>query len=332
MTVTAGSEIREPSISLADIKTANSAIDPIFLKTPQFVDPGLAAQLGCELLLKVETLNPVRSFKGRGASWTMQSLAGDIADSGIERVICASAGNFGQAIAYAGRTAGIPVTVFAATTANEAKIARIREFGAEVVLTGRDFDAAKESARAYAAVASGGRVRFVEDAADLETVVGAGTIGLELAPEKLDLLLVPLGNGALINGIATWLKVHSPDTRIVGICAAGAPSMYKSWKAGKVIETEAAETSADGIAVRLPIASAVHLTMELVDDIVLVAEETIDEALRVARDHAGLLLEPSGVIGIAAVLAYPELRQGRVGTILTGANLSPQVLAELTGR
>ena len=330
MPVTDGTKTGEVKISLAEIEAANGAIDPIFLGTPQFVDPGLAAYFGCELLLKVETLNPVRSFKGRGASWTMQSLAVEVADSGIERVVCASAGNFGQAIAYAGRTAEIPVTVFAATTANEAKIARIREFGAEVVLTGRDFDAAKEAARAHAAATSG--VRFVEDAADLETVVGAGTIGLELAPEKLYLLLVPLGNGALINGIATWLKVHSPDTRIIGICAAGAPSMYESWKAGKVIVSETAETSADGIAVRLPIASAVHLTTELVDDIVLVDEENINEALRVARDHAGLLPEPSGVIGIAALLAYPDLRQGRVGTILTGANFSSQLLAELTGR
>lgn len=334
MTATEEAEAQGMKISLADIEAANRAIDPVFLRTPQFVDRGLAAYLGCELLLKVETLNPVKSFKGRGASWTMQSLAAKArtADSGIERVICASAGNFGQAIAYAGRTAGMPVTVYAATTANTAKIARIREFGAEVVLTGHDFDAAKEAARAYAAATAGVRVHFVEDAADRETVVGAATIGLELAPEKLDLLLVPLGNGALINGIATWLKVHSPNTRIVGICATGAPSMYESWKAKKVIATETAETIADGIAVRLPISSAVHLTTELVDDVVLVEEAGIREALRVARDRAGLLLEPSGVIGIAALLAYPDLRPGRVGTILTGANLSSQLLAELTGR
>lgn len=332
MVVTEGIEVQGVKISPAEIEAANRAIDPLFLGTPQFVDPGLAAHLGCELLLKVETLNPIKSFKGRGASWTMQSLVAKAvaADSGIERVICASAGNFGQAIAYAGRTAGMPVTVFAATTANTAKILQIREFGAEVVLTGHDFDAAKEAARAYAEATAG--VRFVEDAADLETVVGAGTIGLELAPEKLDLLLVPLGNGALVNGIATWLNPHSPDTRIAGICAAGAPSMYESWKAKKVIATETAATIADGIAVRLPISSAVHLTTELVDDVVLVEEAEIREALRVVRDHAGLLLEPSGVIGIAALLAYPDLRHGRVGTILTGANLSPQLLAELTGR
>ncbi len=129
----------------------------------------------------------------------MQS--GVIADFGIERVICASAGNSGQAIAYAGRTAGIPVTVFAATTANDAKIARIQDLGADVVPVGNDFDAAKETARAFATGTPG--VRFVEDAADRETVAGAGTIGIELAPEKLDVLLVPLRNGALINGIAT---------------------------------------------------------------------------------------------------------------------------------
>lgn len=311
-------------LTLDAIANARDVIDPIFLNTPQYVDAALSAQLGCEVLIKIETLNPIRCFKGRGASLYMQEAV-----AAGERVVGASAGNFGQAIAYAGRARGVPVTIFAAETANAAKIARIRDLGAEVVLTGRDFDAAKEAARAYAVSAP--EVRFVEDAADIETVIGAGTIGMELAAGSLDALLVPLGNGALINGIATWLKVHSPQTRIIGVVAANAPSMEISWRTGVPTTTETASTIADGIGVRIPIASAVDLTTRLVDEIVLVEENTIREALRLIRDAAGLLLEPSGAVGVAALLARPELRTGKVGTILTGSNYAANLLAELTG-
>ncbi|HEU0165339.1 MAG TPA: pyridoxal-phosphate dependent enzyme [Thermomicrobiales bacterium] len=311
-------------LTLDAIANARDVIDPIFLNTPQYVDAALSAQLGCEVLIKIETLNPIRCFKGRGASLYMQEAV-----AAGERVVGASAGNFGQAIAYAGRARGVPVTIFAAETANAAKIARIRDLGAEVVLTGRDFDAAKEAARAYAVSAP--EVRFVEDAADIETVIGAGTIGMELAAGSLDALLVPLGNGALINGIATWLKAHSPQTRIIGVVAANAPSMEISWRTGVPTTTETASTIADGIGVRIPIASAVDLTTRLVDEIVLVEENTIREALRLIRDAAGLLLEPSGAVGVAALLARPELRTGKVGTILTGSNYAANLLAELTG-
>jgi threonine dehydratase len=319
-------------LTLDAIANARNVIDPVFLNTPQYVDAALSARLGCEVLLKIETLNPIRCFKGRGASLYMQEAV-----AAGERVVGASAGNFGQAIAYAGRSRGIPVTIFAAETANAAKIARIRDLGAEVVLTGHDFDAAKEAARIYATSTPG--VRFVEDAADIETVIGAGTIGMELAPASpdarldalLDALLVPLGNGALINGIGTWMKVHSPHTRIIGVVAANAPSMEISWRTRVPTPTEAANTIADGIGVRIPIASAVELTTRLVDEIVLVDEDTIREALRVIRDTTGLLLEPSAAVGIAALLSQPELRTGKVGTILTGSNYSTDLLAALTG-
>ncbi|HWK80255.1 MAG TPA: pyridoxal-phosphate dependent enzyme [Thermomicrobiales bacterium] len=316
-----------PSIALDAIARAMEVIDPVFLRTPQYVDPGLSEALGCEVLLKVETLNPIRCFKGRGACVYMASV-----EPGM-RVVGASAGNFGQAIAWAGRERGIPVTIFAATTANARKLARIRALGAEVVQEGHDFDAAKEAARTFAASSAG--VRFVEDAADLETVIGAGTIGLELASlpasRRPDVLLVPLGNGALINGIATWTKAHAPEMRIVGVVAEAAPSMEISWRTGVPTVTETAATMADGIGVRIPVASAVALTRELVDDIVTVSEVAIREGLVLARDAAGMLLEPSAVVGLVALLANPRLRAGRVGTVVTGANASDALVADLTG-
>ena len=317
-----------PSIPLDAIARAMETVDPVFLHTPQYVDPGLSEALGCEVLLKVETLNPVRCFKGRGACVYMAAV-----EPGA-RIVGASAGNFGQAIAWAGRERGIPVTIYAATTANARKLARIRSLGAKVVQEGHDFDAAKEAARAFAA--SDPDVRFVEDAADLETVVGAGTIGLELATlpasRRPEVLLVPLGNGALINGIATWTKAHAPEMRIVGVVAAGAPSMAISWRTGVPTTTATAETMADGIGVRIPVPSAVALTRELVDDIVTVSEEAILAALGLMRDAAGMLLEPSAVVGIAALLGDAALRSGRVGTIVTGANASEALVAALSGR
>jgi threonine dehydratase len=317
-----------PTISLDAIARAMEVIDPVFLRTPQYVDPGLSEALGCEVLLKVETLNPIRCFKGRGACVYMANV-----EPGVH-VVGASAGNFGQAIAWAGRERGIPVTIYAAATANSRKLARIRALGAEVVQVGHDFDAAKEAARAFAASAAG--VRFVEDAADLETVYGAGTIGLELAalPEsrRPDALYIPLGNGALINGIAAWTKVHAPAMRIVGVVAEAAPAMDISWRTGLPTVTKTAETMADGIGVRIPVPSAVALTRQLVDDIVTVSEDAIREALVLVRDAAGMLLEPSAVVGIAALLGTPALRTGRVGTIITGANASDALIAELSGR
>ncbi|MGC4193084.1 MAG: pyridoxal-phosphate dependent enzyme [Thermomicrobiales bacterium] len=321
------SALGTPVIFLDAIAQAMEIIDPVFLHTPQYVDPGLSEALGCEVLLKVETPNPIRCFKGRGACVYMASV-----EPGM-RVVGASAGNFGQAIAWAGRERGIPVTIFAATTANARKLDRMRALGAEVVLSGRDFDAAKEAARAFAASEPG--VRFVEDAADVETVIGAGTIGLELVSlpdaRRPDVLLVPLGNGALINGIATWTKAHAPGMRIVGVVAEAAPSMQISWRTGVPTTTETAETVADGIGVRVPVPSAVALTRRLVDDIVTVSEDAIREALVLMRDAAGMLLEPSAAVGIAALMTDPSLRTGRVGTIVTGANASDALIAELTG-
>jgi threonine dehydratase len=309
-------------LSLEHIEHASEVIDPVFLLTPQFIDSELSRRVGAEIVVKVETLNPVRSFKGRGAAYLMHDLAPG------RRIVCASAGNFGQAMAYAGRARGVPVRVFAATTANPAKVARMRELGAEVILTGDDFDAAKDVARAHALDRPD--CVFIEDGAEAQIAEGAGTIGVELTPLKLDVVLVPLGNGALICGIGRWLKVYSPQTRIVGICAAGAPAMADSWRAGQAVPASAAKTMADGIAVREPVPAAVEWMRGCVDDVLLVEEDWIAAAMREIRDLLGLLVEPSAAVGIAAALHH-HFDGSRLATIITGANLSQDQLTQLTG-
>ena len=307
-------------LSLEKIDEASRVVPAEFLHTPQYVDAALSAALGRETVLKIETLNPLRSFKGRGAEYFMRGL-----DAG-RHVVCASAGNFGQAIAYAACRRGIPSTVFSARTANPVKVARMRELGADVVLDGDDFDRAK--ARAVEHAAEQEDRLFVEDGREPAISEGAGTIGVELAPLGLDTLLVPVGNGALITGIGTWLKAHSPGTRIVGVCAAGAPAMERSWRAGRAIDGDAAATFADGIAVRVPVPAAVEWMRDTVDDMLLVDDEQIGAALRLVRDTVGLVLEPSAVVGVAAAMAQPFA--GRIGTIVTGSNYPRELLAELT--
>ena len=309
-------------ISLERIAQASSLIDPVFLNSPQFLAESLGEQLGCRLLVKVETLNPIRSFKGRGAEFLAATL------EGRPSLVCASAGNFGQGMAFAARKRGLSLIVFAATSANPLKIARMRALGAEVRQVGQDFDAAKEAARAFAAARG---ARFIEDSKDVETAEGAGTIGVELLrwPEPFDTLLIPLGNGALLAGIASWVKAHQPATQIIGVCAAGAPAMERSWRTGQLVAFEQISTIADGIGVRLPVPEALTDLTGIVDDLLLVDDSAMLSAMRLAHRELGLVLEPSGAVALAALRSDPARFRGQlVGAILCGGNLTPAQIAE----
>lgn len=303
-------------LSIERIEQANKIIDPVFLNSPQFVCEPLSEALGKRLALKIETLNPIRSFKGRGADFLVSQVKNS------DRLVCASAGNFGQAMAYACRKRGLNLTIYASTHANPLKVERMRLLGATVILRGKDFDAAKQEAKRAALEQNH---RFIEDSRDIETAEGAGTIGLEWLnfPEPLAALLIPLGNGAMINGIATVMKARSPKTRIIAIQAAGAPAMIQSWRAGQVIIHEQIHTIADGIGVRVPVPEALEDMRGLVDDAILVSEDAIVKAMRLLHCHAGIVVEPSGAVGVAAIIEQPELfEQQCIGTIICGSNLT----------
>ena len=309
--------------SLARIERASRDIDPVFLRSPQFVAESLGEALGVELVVKVETTNPIRSFKGRGADFFVREL-----DDVTVPLVCASAGNFGQGLAYAARRREVGLDVFASLSANPLKIERMRGFGATVQQAGHDFDEAKDAARRYAERIG---ARYVEDGREPAIAEGAGSLGVELAqwPDPLDAVLVPLGNGALLGGVATWFKAHHPATRIIGICAEGAPSMERSWRARGPVATERAETISDGIAVRVPIPEAVADLQDLVDDIVLVNDLKTIDAMRRLFAHLGLVVEPAGAVGIAALIADPlRLAGKRVATILCGSNLTTAQVAD----
>lgn len=300
---------------LEDVERASQLIDPVFLRTPQYEYQPLNDALGCSVLLKVETLNPIRSFKGRGADLLVRQASGSL--------VCASAGNFGQAMAYAARERNLPLTVFASVNANSFKVERMRALGAQVVLAGADFDAAKENARQWAL--DHGQ-RFVEDSRDVETAIGAGTIGLELLQGgfPLDALLVPVGNGALINGIGRVFKDSGLATRIVGVQAEGAPAMIESWRARRKITHSSMNTIADGIGVRLPVDEALGDLYPVMDDGLLVSEANIIAAMRLLFRLAGLVVEPSGAVAVAALLEHAQFKSMKVGVILCGSNLTDQ--------
>jgi threonine dehydratase len=308
-------------LKLANIEHAASVIDPVFLNSPQFLDEQLCAALRRRTIVKVETANPIRSFKGRGADFLMRGLDPKL------KVVCESAGNFGQAVAYAGRSRGMAVEVFVAADVNPNKLARMKSLGATVTVAGADGATAKQHARRKAAEHVG--CLFVEDGEHPSISEGAGTIGVELLRAgSIDTIVLPVGDGALITGVATWVKEHSPKTKIIGVCATGSPAMVQSWRAGKAISTEGADTIADGIAVSTPVARSVERMHTLVDDMVLVDDAQLLDTMRIAASTLGLILEPAGAAGLAAIRAH-NIPGDLLATVLTGSNIHPQLLAKL---
>jgi len=305
----------------ARIEAAARAIDPVFTGSPQFHAEALDEALGCRLVVKVETVNPIRSFKGRGADWFAQGLPA------ASRLVAATAGNFGQGLAWAARRLGHALTIVTARDANPLKIERMRALGAAVHADGSDFDDAKDRARALAEATG---ARFVEDGQEPAISEGAGTIGLELAggAGDLDAVLIPLGNGALAIGVATWFRHARPRTRMVAVAATGAPAMALSWRERRPVETRAVATIADGVAVRVPVPAAVAALQDLLDDVVLVDDRVMLVAMRLAHERLGLVVEPAGAIGLAAVLAdRARWRDQRIATILCGGNLTAAQIA-----
>jgi threonine dehydratase len=305
------------------ILDASRHIDPLFLDSPVLTSATLDAALRCQLVAKDETANPIGSFKGRGTE-----LFAALALQPGERLVCASAGNFGQGLARAATRRGHACIVFAAETANPVKLDAMRRLGAEVRLAGADFDAAKHAALSHA---GGGGLRFVEDGSEAELAEGAGTLALELAASTpFDAIVVQVGNGALLAGVGTAIRHVAPRAEIIAVVAAAAPAMKLSIDAGQVIETARADTIADGIAVRVPIAATLAHLRACCDDVVAVSEARIFEAMCLVHQHLGVVVEPSGAVGVAAILDDPKRFAGRrVATILCGGNLSPAMRARL---
>lgn len=308
-------------LDLDRIRAARRVIDPIFLDTPLYRCESLEPALGCQVSVKLETANPVRSFKGRGT----EVVATELVAAGECSVVCASAGNLGQALAWSGRPRGLDVTVVASRFAPMIKLDRIRSLGARLELVDGDHEVARETA---AEISQAQGIRLLEDSLDIETCEGAATIGLELAGTgwSYDVVLIALGGGALATGLGYVVKSLLPATEVVCVQPHGAPAMTHSWQQRRVVTTDSTDTIADGVAGRYPIPEVLADLLVVADDAVLVREESIVLGMRLLMEHAGLVVEPSAALGIAAIVEDPARFAGRrVVTIVCGSNVDPAV-------
>lgn len=296
-------------LSPARIAAAVDRIDPAFLRTPQLVDDRLSRALGREVVVKDETATPIGSFKGRG-TW----LLAERLDAG-KTWVCVTAGNFGQGLAYAARARGAHVEAFVSPAVPAAKVAGMRALGALVHVSGDPSGAAREH------VAAGSDRLLVTDGLGPEMAEGAGTIAVELeGAGPFDLAVVQVGDGALVSGVACRLKAVRPQTRVVGVCASGAPAMARSFAEGRLVTTPDTSTIATALAITDPVPESLARVLALVDEIVLVDDDDLRSAQQLVLDTLGVSVEPAGAAGVAALARHgARLPEGRAAVLLTGA-------------
>jgi threonine dehydratase len=313
-----------PELTAEAIRAASASIDPVFTGSPQYVHEGLSARLGAPVVVKVETVNPIRSFKGRGTWVAVHGLAGEGRIGPGRPIAVASAGNFGQGVAYAARAVGVPAVVFTSRNANRGKIARMRALGATVIEEGDDFDDARGASERYAEEQD---AELLVDGDDPRIATGAATLALELTDAidmgvlpSISVASVPVGNGALIDGVGSWFRHASPATRVVGVQAEGADAMTRSFAAGRPIDGDRVDTYADGIASRVAIPRAVELMFGRVDAMLTVSEAALHEAQNELTDALGVTVEGAAGASWAGLLASPPTN-GAALVIVTGSNV-----------
>ena len=290
---------------------------------------------GHDVFLKIETDLPTGSFKVRGA---LYALSVNLARGAMTEVVCASTGNHGAAVAWAAQLLGVRATVFLPVEPNAVKAARIRELGARLVESGVDLSAAIDAASDYA---TGEGAFFLHDASDPHVPVGTATIGAEIVEQlpAVDVIYVPMGDTALIRGVASAAKQRRPSVRIVGVVAERAPAYRLSWQRARmadgagltadsrqlnatdVIETATCDTIADGLAIRRPLPQNVAAIRELVDGIVAVSEREMLTAIALLREREDVIAEPAGAAATAAFLKQRDIARTAV-LLVTGRNIA----------
>lgn len=318
----AGAKVQiQPSIST--IREAQKFVAKYFAPTRLIVAPFLSQRTGKNVYLKLETELPTGSFKVRGAFY---ALAERMKKGTVREVVASSTGNHGAAVAYAAKEFGIAAKIFLPTHCNPVKRGRIAGLGAAIVESGgSDLASAFELASEYAKQPD---VYFLNDATDVDLPAGPATIACEILEQlpKATAILVPMGDTALIRGIAAAAKQIAPQVRMIGVQAERAPAYYLSWKEGKVVGTETCDTIADGLATRTPEAANVRDLRNLVDDVVLVSEEQMLRAIETLLVEEHVVAEPAGAASTASLLKSSEGCGDRPVVIVSGANISREVL------
>ena len=311
-------------ITVDDVLAARTRIAGAIVKTPTLISQTLSQMLGCNVYLKFENLQFTAAYKERGALNRLLQL--DEA-SKTKGVIAASAGNHAQGLAYHGKRLGVPVTIVMPLTTPIIKVTQTRGHGATVVQYGEKFDDAYAHARLLE-VEQG--LTFIHPFDEPDIMAGQGTVALEMledAPE-IDTLIIPIGGGGLFSGMATAARAMKPDIRLIGVQAELYPSMYDYIK-GEHLPCDG-DTLAEGIAVKQPGNNTRLVVERLADDMLLVTERRLEEALSLLLQIEKTVVEGAGAAGLAALLTYREQFVGRnVGLVLTGGNIDTRLLANV---
>ncbi|MGQ0456728.1 MAG: threonine ammonia-lyase [Hyphomicrobium sp.] len=316
-----------PAVTLADVQAAAVRLQGAVLNTPFAPSRTLSGMLEADILLKFENQQFTASFKERGALNKLASLS---EQERIAGVIAMSAGNHAQGVAYHASRLDIPATIVMPAWTPTIKVENTRGHGATVILEGRSFEEASAFARDYGAARG---LTFIHPFDDAAVIAGQGTLALEMlaAAPALDTLVVPIGGGGLIAGMAVAAKALKPDLRIIGVQALLYPSMFNAVKGSRL--PIGGDTLAEGIAVTTPGAITQPIIENLVDDVVLVSESDLERAITLLITIEKTVVEGAGAAGLAALIAEPHRYKGRtVGLVLCGGNIDTRLLASVLTR
>lgn len=321
-------QVKNEFPTLEDIHAAAERLDGLVVKTPFVFSETISKTLGAEMWLKFENLQFTASFKERGALNKLLSLSVQEKQHGV---IAASAGNHAQGVAYHAQRTGVTATIVMPKSTPNVKVQRVREYGARVILHGQDFS---EAAAEMHRVAQEESSTIIHPFDDAEIIAGQGTIALEMleAVPDLDILVVPIGGGGLISGIAIAAKSINPKIKIIGVQSVVYPSMAKLL-CNYQLAVSMGSTVAEGIAVKTPGELTTQIAKHFVDDIVVVTEDMIEEAIALLLNIEKTVCEGAGATGIAAIMSRPDLFLGhKVGVVLSGGNIDTRVMVSVLQR
>lgn len=313
-------------ISLSDIENAQRVLEGKVIRTPIIYSPTFSKMVGAQIFLKLENLQKTGSFKSRGATYKIVSRVKEIGPQGV---VAASAGNHAQGVALAAKQANLPATIVMPEWASITKQEATRGYGGEVILQGESIG---ESISHALELAKEGKT-FIHPYDDPDIIIGQGTIGLEILQElnDVDLILVPVGGGGLISGVATAAKALRPEVKIFGVQTAACPSAYRACQMGTTLLVDAEKSIADGISVRQIGESNFPIIKEKVDDIYLVEEDQIAAAMLLLLERKKVLAEGAGIVPLAAVLnaAFPIPKGSKVVLVISGGNVDSPLVGRI---
>ncbi len=315
-------------ITLDQIRKASGPLKAIVRRTPLLTSKTLDGLAGGPIQLKAENLQKTGSFKIRGAYTALSRLP---AADRTRGVVTASAGNHAQGIALAAQLTGLQAKVFMPVGASIAKVLATRGYGADVRLAGSSFDDAVAAAQAYARESG---ATFVSAFDHDDIIAGQGSVALELLEDipDLDTVLIPVGGGGLISGMAIALKESRPSIRIIGVQAEGCPAATESWRANAIVEVSQAKTIADGIAVKKPSPRTLQYMKKYVDEMVTVADEEIATTIVTLLERMKILVEGAGAAALAALITRKAALKGRTAVVLSGGNIDIKLIEGLIER